>query len=78
MVLPDRENPPHDGPKRYLRGDEFLMHNAWKKKKEKKKASKTTGRGGVKKRTSASPTKKKKKKLGGQTVDSRGSDDMNL
>eukprot|EP00353_Schmidingerella_taraikaensis_P017067 CAMPEP_0185623862 /NCGR_PEP_ID=MMETSP0436-20130131/60180_1 /TAXON_ID=626734 ORGANISM="Favella taraikaensis, Strain Fe Narragansett Bay" /NCGR_SAMPLE_ID=MMETSP0436 /ASSEMBLY_ACC=CAM_ASM_000390 /LENGTH=37 /DNA_ID= /DNA_START= /DNA_END= /DNA_ORIENTATION= len=36
MVLADREEPPMEGVKRYLRGDEFLMVNPYKKKKKKK------------------------------------------
>lgn len=36
MVLSEREEPPNGGPKKYLRGDEFLMKNPNKKVKKKK------------------------------------------
>ena len=43
LVLPDREEPPLDGKKKYLRGDEFLMKNPFPKTK-KSKAAKGMGK----------------------------------
>ena len=48
MVLPEREEPANDGPKKYLKGDEFLLENKNKKNK-KSKASKLKRAGSIKK-----------------------------
>ena len=42
MVLPEREEPVHDGPKKYLRGNEFLLKNPYPRK-SKSKALKRAG-----------------------------------
>ena len=64
MVLAEREEPPRDGePKKYLRGDEFLMVNPFRKKKKKKdkkeapKRSKSISK--KDKKSSKSPKKKR-------------------
>jgi len=64
MVLAEREEPPRDGePKKYLRGDEFLMVNPFrkkKKKKDKKEAPKRSKSTSKKDKKSKSPKKAKR------------------
>ena len=75
MVLPEREDPPNEGPKRYLRGDEYLLKNPFKKKK-KNKDSKKVRRGSIKKAgRSGSPRKSPRRRRAGSAG---SSDDMTL
>ena len=62
MVLAEREEPATDGPKKYLRGDEFLMNNPFKKKKNKKKEPLKKSRSPTKRGKSKSPSKKSPRK----------------
>ena len=62
MVLGEREEPANDGPKKYLRGDEFLMVNPYKKKKKPKKEAARKSRSPLKRGKSKSPSKKNPKK----------------
>ena len=73
MVLAEREKPAVEGPRKYLRGNEFLMVNPYKKPKKESKSTKR--RGSIKKSTrGGSPSKSPRKKR----VGSAGSDDMSL
>lgn len=69
MVLSEREDPPNGGPKKYLRGDEFLMKNPHKKVKKKKDDKKKKGG------RSMSPKKARGGKSPKRRVGSAGSDD---
>lgn len=74
MVLPEREEPPNEGPKKYLRGDEYLLKNPFRKKKN-KDGKKTNRRGSIKKAgRSQSPKKSPRRKRG----NSMSSDDVPL
>ena len=59
-MLPEREEPANDGPKKYLRGDEYLMKNPHAKAKKTAKSLKRTG------------SIKKSKKLGSPKSPKRG------
>ena len=58
LVLPEREDQRYEDEKRYLRGDEFLLKNPYRKVKLKMTTKKSKKRSGT---TSKSPTKMKRK-----------------
>ena len=58
LVLPEREDQRYEDEKRYLRGDEFLLKNPYRKVKLKMQTKKSKKRSGS---TSKSPRKMKRK-----------------
>ena len=74
MVLPEREEPVYDGPKKYLKGNEYLMKNPFPKKSKGSKSLKRAGSIKKAKKRGSSPKSPKR----GRRAASAGGDELGL